>query len=370
MVTEDMNYEEMINAPNSVYQKEDLFQLIEAMGAKDLHLKYDAKTGLKAIVAIHSIKNASSLGGCRFIEYPSTRAAIIDAMRLARGMSYKSAICNLSFGGAKAVIIKPPVIADREAFFKVFGQFVNQLGGRYITAKDSGTLVEDMDVIATETSYVTCTTPEGERNGDPSPYTAHGVLKGIEASVKYKLKREDLDGLHVAIQGVGHVGYDLAEMLHERGVKLTVTDIDANATRRCQEEFNAKVVDNDEIFHVECDVFSPCALGAILNEHTIPGLKAKIVAGSANNQLALERYGLLLKNNDILYSPDFVINSGGLIHAVACYKNQDLSSIFKQVDFIYERLIEIYERAEKEDRPINRVAVELAKECALKQDES
>ncbi len=370
MVISDLNYEEITNAPNSAYQSEDLFTLIEFMGVKDLHIKHDQETGLKAIVSIHSIKSGSSLGGCRCIEYPSTRAAIIDAMRLSRGMSYKSAICNLAYGGGKSVIIKPKVIEDKEAFFKAFGRFVQQLNGRYITAKDSGTLVSDMDIIATETNYVACTTPHDNQEGDPSPFTAHGVLKGIEACVKYKLNRDDLENLHVAIQGVGHVGYHLGKLLHERGVKLTVADINEASTKRCRDEFNANVVGVDEIYAVECDIFAPCALGAILNEHTIPELNTKIVAGSANNQLALERYGLMLRKQEILYAPDFAINSGGLIQAVAFYRKENVEKIMMDIDFIYDRMLEIFTRADKEDLPTNKVAIEIAKEYTLSHDES
>lgn len=365
----DVSYEEITGSSKNAYESDDLFQLIEHVGVRDLHFKHDPETGLKAIVAIHSIKSGSSLGGCRCIEYPSTRAAAIDAMRLARGMTYKSAISNTPYGGSKAVIMKPPEIRDRKEFFAAFARFVHELGGRYITAKDSGTTVADMDLISTITPYVTSVSSKNDIDGDPSPFTAYGMLKGIEACVKYKLNRDSLDGLHVAIQGVGYVGYDLAKLLHAKGVRLTVTDIDEKALRRCEEEFGAVIVHPNEIYSIACDIFAPCALGAILNDKTIPQLRAKIVAGSANNQLALERYGLALRDRDILYAPDFAINSGGLIQAVALYRNEKTDEIMANIDFIYHRLLEIFERADREGRATNKVAIDIAKEHTLAHEE-
>jgi len=352
---------ETVHSSTSV-ANEDLFQWIEALGVRDLHFKQDPETGLNAIVAIHSVKSGSSLGGCRYVEYPSTRAAIMDAMRLARGMTYKSGICNLNYGGGKAVIIKPKKVKDHEALFKSFAKFVHDLGGRYITAKDSGTTVEDMDLMATITPYVACTSTQSANTDDPSFYTAYGMLKGIEACVQYQLGRSDLEGLHVAIQGVGSVGYDLAKFLHERGVRLTVTDVDLKPLQKCQQEFNAQVVLPEDIYKTSCDIFSPCALGATLNEKTIPLLNASIVAGSANNQLAQESHDALLKERGILYAPDFAINSGGLIQAVAMYRKENVEKIMSNIEVIYHRLLEIFERSEKENRPTNEIAIDIAKE--------
>jgi leucine dehydrogenase len=246
---------------------------------------------MRAIVAIHSTKLGPALGGCRFIEYPNTNAAIIDALRLARGMSYKAAISDLAFGGGKAVIIKPKGAFDRTALFKAFGRFVEELGGRYITAKDSGTTLEDMDIIATITNYVSSTS----EMVDPSPFTAHGVRRGIEAAVKFQLGKDSLDGLRVAIQGVGYVGHYLAAELHALGAKLIVADTDTAAVTRCVNEFGAQAVGVDDIYAVDCDVFAPCALGAIINDVTIPRIKASIIAGAANNQLDENRHGKILK---------------------------------------------------------------------------
>ncbi len=337
---------------------DDLFNFEHLTSYNDLHFKYDPITGMKAIIAIHSTKLGPALGGCRFIEYPNTNAAIIDALRLARGMSYKAAISGLALGGGKAVIIKPKGVFHRTALFEAFGRFVAELGGRYITAKDSGTTLEDMDTIATVTPYVSSTS----EMVDPSPFTAHGVRRGIEAAVKFRLGKNSLDGIRVAIQGVGYVGHYLAKELHGLGAKLIVTDIDADAVARCVKEFGATAVSSDEIYRVECDVFAPCALGAIINDITIPQIKAPIIAGAANNQLDEPRHGKILKQNNILFAPDFVINSGGLIHAATKYLHGSDELANKKIQDLYEALMTIFERAANVNLPTNLVADHIAEE--------
>lgn len=359
LVSTNLTEEELKNADN-------LFEFAERLKFGELHIKFDIETGLKAIVALHSTTLGPALGGCRCIEYSSSAEAIVDAMRLARGMSYKAAIAGLPHGGGKAVIIKPPQIKDREAYFKAFGRFVNDLGGRYITAKDSGTTVNDMDVIATQTQYVTSNTPKDGSDGDPSPATARGVLRGIQAAVKHKLGRDDLENLHIAIQGVGYVGYYLAKDLHAQGAKLTVCDINPENTKRCVEEFNAKVVSVDDIYSVNCDVFAPCALGAILNDVTIPQIKAPIIAGAANNQLSDRHHGEILQQKNILYAPDYVINAGGLIFAAAQYANETPDDLEKDLSYIHEILLDIFARADQEERATNFVASTIAKELMQK----
>jgi len=335
---------------------DDIFEFTSHERFQDIHFKWNEKLNLKAIVAIHSTKFGAPLGGCRFIEYPNTDSAIIDALRLARGMSYKNAMAGLEHGGGKAVIIKPRHIPDRKAFFEAFGEFVHELGGRYITAKDSGTTLEDMDIIATKTPYVASTS----EMVDPSPFTALGVKQGILAAVKHRFNQDNLDGLHVAIQGVGYVGYPLAAHLHELGARLTVCDIDETNVQRCVDEFGASSVHPDEIYSVDCDIFSPCALGAIINDETIPVLKAKIIAGAANNQLAQVRHGQALLDKGILYAPDYIVNAGGVIHAVHKYNKKSDQEAHDKIINLYSTLLDIFEKAKHAGKPTNIVADEIA----------
>lgn len=339
-----------------------LLNLAEELGFGEFHVKIDKPTGLKAIIAIHNTKLGPALGGCRCIEYSSTGAAIIDALRLARGMSFKSAMAGLSHGGGKAVLIKPPVIVDRKAYFEAFAQFVHELGGRYITAKDSGTSMEDMDIIATKTPYVCASDKADKIHSDPSLFTALGILRGIQAAVKFKLGRDDMEGLHIALQGAGSVGYDLAKDLHKLGVRLTVCDKDQNAVQRCVDEFGAAVVAPDAIYSVPCDVFSPCALGAILNDRTIPLLQTTIVAGGANNQLADKDHGHQLWERGILYAPDYVINAGGVIYAATKYDHKPDDIIKDKIQHLYDVLLTIFERSKRENLPTNVITGTMARE--------
>lgn len=328
-------------------------------GFGDLHFKVDPKTGMKAIIAIHSTKLGPALGGCRFIEYPDTETAIYDAMRLARGMSYKAASVNLPLGGGKSVIIKPPHDYDRTAYLHRFGEFVEELGGRYITAVDSGTQLSDMDIIAEHTSYVASLS---KYNGDPSPYTAKGVLRGIQAAAAFKLGKEDLKGLHIAVQGLGHVGYLVARHLHELGVRLTVADINPTIVEKAVNELNAEAIATSDIHKVACDIFSPCALGAIINDITINQLQTTVIAGAANNQLAHTYHGQQLHDKGILYAPDYVINAGGLILAASKYLNTPEPHVAEQIDSIYSHLVDIFTRAAEENRPANEIADTIAQE--------
>lgn len=338
-----------------------LMRYAELLGYGDIHTKICKKTGLKAIVAIHNLNRGPAIGGCRMVSYDSVDKATEDAMRLGYMMSYKAAINNLPHGGAKAVIIKPAVIKDRVALFEKFGEFVNELGGRYLTAVDSGTSPADMDIISRRTPFVTCTTKLGG-DSDPSPLTALGVRRAIEAAVKYKMGREDIEGIRVAIQGAGHVGYYLAKELHALGAKLIMTDINATSLQRCVNEFGATTCDPDEIYSVDADVFAPCALGAVLNLRTINQLKTPIVAGSANNQLSHSNYGVLLHDRGILYAPDFLINAGGLIHVAVSYAHGDMKKSLEQINNIYNTVYDIYERSAHENMATNKIAEMIARE--------
>lgn len=343
---------------NTSALNDELFHYAQQLGFGELHIKFDEPTGLCAIIAIHSTKRGPALGGCRFLEYSSTIDAVRDALRLAQGMSYKAAISDLPLGGGKSVLLKPKHLKDREAYFAAFGRFIEDLNGRYITAMDSGTEVGDMDIIARQTRHVSSTS----KGGDPGPFTAKGVLRGMQACAKFKLNREDLKGLHIAIQGVGHVGYSLARNLHERGVKLTISDRNAAAVERCVKDFNAQVVSAEEIYSVDCDIFAPCALGAILNDHTIPLLKTKIVAGSANNQLAERRHDKMMWERGILYAPDYAINAGGLIHAFAEYEQSSMEESNAHIDQIYETILMIFERSAREQKSTGEIADIIAAE--------
>lgn len=324
----------------------------------EFHVKMDKATGLKAIIAIHNTQHGPALGGCRMISYQTTATALEDALRLGYMMSLKAALANLPHGGAKAVLIKPAVIHDRAAYFARFGEFINQLNGRYITAVDSGTSPADMDLIARHTSYVTCTSADG----DVAPFTAYGVLRGIEAAVQFKLGKNSLEGLRVAIQGVGHVGYELAKLLSAQGAKLIVSDIDQKLLTQCQQTFAAEICPPEKIYEVEADIFAPCALGAILNKQTIKRLKVAIIAGSANNQLAHMQYGKALHARGILYAPDFVVNAGGLIQASALYIHRDKNRAQEQISHIYDTLLEIFARSAIESIPPAEVSEKIALE--------
>lgn len=339
-----------------------LFEAMGSYGYGEVHVRRDEGSGLAAIIAIHDTKLGPALGGCRFIHYADEASAFIDALRLARGMSYKAAITGLDLGGGKSVLIKPKGDFDRTRLFEDFGRFVDTLGGRYITAEDSGTATADMDVIRTKTKFVTGVSKDKGGSGDPSPFTALGVRRGIEAAVKYKLGRDSLDSVHVTVQGVGHVGYYLCKELFALGAKLTVCDVDAQRAARCAHEFKAQVVPVDSILDVEADVFAPCALGAGINDETIPRLKVKIVAGAANNVLAEPRHGEALRNKGIAYAPDYAINAGGLCNVAQEIKGYDEAKVRERVMKIYDTIYTILERADREGLAPNVVADRMAEE--------
>jgi leucine dehydrogenase len=332
-----------------------LFDQLKAYDFGELHLKEDKATGLRAIVAIHDTRMGPALGGCRFLPYDTEQAAIVDALRLARGMTYKAALAGLAHGGGKSVLIRPTRHFDRVALFRAFGKFVEDLRGHYITAEDSGTGLEDMEVIRTVTKHVTGVDVSNGGSGDPSPFTALGVRRGIEACVKFKLGKDKLAGVHVAVQGVGHVGYQLCKELAAQGAKLSVADVDPLKAERAHREFGATVVTLDEIFDVACDVVSPCALGSALNDKTIPKIKAKIVAGAANNQLAEPRHGDDLHARGILYAPDYAINAGGLINVAQEVLGYDAKLSREKTMKLYDTIWDIAERSAKLHAPTYRV---------------
>jgi len=324
---------------------------------------HDGETGLKSIIAIHNTALGPAVGGCRMWPYESDAAALEDALRLARGMTYKSALAGLPFGGGKAVIIGDSRTEKTPALMRAMGRLVDELGGRYLVAEDVGTTVADMDIIATVTKHVTGTSNSG---GNPSPYTAYGVFQGIRAAVEHKLRRNaELEGIDVAIQGLGSVGYDLARRLHGAGARLHVADINSEALTRAADEFGATTVDTHDIHAIDVDVFAPCALGGAINDQTIGDINATIVAGSANNQLGERRHGAELAARGILYAPDYVINAGGIIelaYSPDFGREHDEDAIRTHIDGLYDTLMEIFERADEATAATNEIANKMAEE--------
>ena len=315
----------------------------------EIHLRYDQSTQMLGIIAIHSTRLGPALGGCRFLTYATIDDAMIDCMRLARTMSYKSAIHQLALGGGKAVLIKPTETFSRTSLLSSFGEFVHDLGGRFITAEDSGTSVADMDIIRTKTPYVTGNTSQRFLSKDPSPLTALGVRRSMQAAVKFLMHKHTLDGLHIAIQGLGHVGYQLAKELAAMNVRLTVSDINPESVKRCQLEFGAKNVAPDEIDTIACDIFAPCALGNAINAQNINKIRASIVAGSANNALENDDLAEQLKARNILYLPDYVINAGGLIHVAYQYFDKTEEDARAQIEKMYQVTLTILEEAQQKN---------------------
>jgi leucine dehydrogenase len=335
----------------------EIFELIEGHEHEQVIFCYEPAAGYKGIIAIHNSTLGPALGGTRFWNYKSDMEAVVDVLRLARGMTYKAAVAGLNLGGGKAVIIGDPKLKRREMLFRAHGRFVETLKGRYITAEDVGTSVEDMDYVHMETEYVTGL---AGRSGDPSPVTAFGTYRGIKAGAKHKLGSDDLNGVTVAVQGVGHVGYYLCEDLAAEGAKLIVTDIDDERIQRVVDDFDAQAVKPDEIYGVDAEVFAPCALGAVVNDETLPRFKFQVIAGAANNQLAEERHGKALQDKGILYAPDYVINAGGLINVYGELNGWTSERSKRKAGEIYDTLDQLFELAREEGLPTNEAADRLA----------
>lgn len=329
-----------------------------------VHFFADRATGLKAIVAIHSTALGPAAGGCRYWTYATDTAAITDALRLSRGMSYKNAMAGLPMGGGKAVILKDTSTPKNEAFLEAFGRMVDSLGGRYVTAEDVGISDADMVVIARKTKYVSgLPRAAGQAGGNPGPSTAEGVFRGMRAAVRHKLRKDSFDGVHVAIQGLGSVGYSLAGKLAAAGARLTVADIDAARAAKAAAEFGGRQVSVEEIMAVSADVLAPCALGAVLNEQSIPALNVAVVAGAANNQLATHDDGWRLHSRGILYAPDYVINAGGIINVAAEYLGDgDANAVLDRIAKIEGRLTDIFVESDSKGEPTDVVADRMARQ--------
>lgn len=323
---------------------------------------YDKDTGLKGIIAIHNTTLGPALGGTRMWNYASEEEALTDVLRLSEGMTYKAAAAGLNLGGGKAVIIGDPKKHKSEGLFRAFGMYINALNGRYITAEDVGTTVRDMEQVYMETPWVTGIPKGLGGSGDPSPYTAHGVLMAIKASCKEKLGTDKLQGVHIAVQGLGHVGSNLVKYLSDEGARLTVTDIDPEKVKEIADAFECETSTPEAIHKVECDVYAPCAMGAIINDKTIPELRCKIVAGGANNMLAETRHGDALREMGILYAPDFVANAGGLMNVFAELEGYSVERALERTTSVYDNMSKVFAIAKRDNISTYDAAFKMASE--------
>jgi len=335
----------------------EMFRLMAEHDHEQLVFSHEPGASYKGIIAIHDTTLGPALGGTRFWAYRNEADAVVDALRLARGMTYKAAVAGLTLGGGKSVILAPSGEVDREALFRAHGRFVESFGGRYITAEDVGTSPIDMDYVHMETSHVVGL--QG-KSGDPSPVTAYGIYAGMKAAAKVAFGDDRLSGRTVAVQGAGHVGYHVCAHLAKEGARLIATDIDKAKVQRVVDEFGAKAVAPEAIYAASADIFAPCALGAVVNDDTLTQFKCKVIAGGANNVLAEERHGDALEKMGILYAPDYVINAGGLINVNAELEGWPQERANAKAGDIYDTLLRVFEIAKRERIPSYRAADRLA----------
>lgn len=353
----------MIDIKNEI-RTSDKFQILDVMtdmSHEQVVFCQDNQTGLKAIIAIHDTTLGPALGGTRMWDYQNEKDAVKDVLRLSRGMTFKAAITGLSLGGGKAVIIGNAKTQKNEALMRRFGKFVNSLGGKYITAEDVGMSTDDMRFVKMETDYVTGIPVEMGGGGDPSPVTAYGVYMGMKAAAKFKWGSDDLKDKVVLVQGVGHVGENVVKYLTEEGARVLINDINLDNLNRVSELYNAVVVSSDSLYETEMDIYSPCALGATLNDNTIPKLNCEIIAGAANNQLEDEvKHSEMLKDLGIVYAPDFLINAGGLINVYSELNGYDRENALNQTKRIFDTTLEILQKSRNEDITSHSAALKLA----------
>lgn len=344
------------------------FELIEKHGDDHEQVVYcrNKDAGLKAIIAIHNTALGPALGGTRMWNYASEEEALVDVLRLSKGMTYKAAAAGLNLGGGKAVIIGDSKTQKTEEMFRAFGAFVNSLNGQYITAEDVGTSERDMECVFMETPFVTGIPKGFGGSGDPSPHTAHGTLMAIKASVKEKLGQDDLKAVRVAVQGLGHVGFHLVDYLVKAGAEVSVADIDQDQVKKVSTQFGTKVLDPNEIVTSDCDVFAPCALGAVINDKSITNLKCKIIAGAANNQLAEDRHGEALRELGILYAPDFVANAGGLMNVFVELEGYSYDRALEKTNQVYDSMLKVFKIAKEKNISTDKAAIEMAEQRLTK----
>ena len=329
-----------------------IFKEIIDRGHEQVSYFHDPTLGLKGIVAIHNTVLGPALGGCRMWNYKSEKDALIDVLRLSKGMTYKAAIAGLNLGGGKAVIIGDPKTDKSEELFRSFGRFIEGLGGRYITAEDVGTSIKDMDHVRMETKYVTGISKSLGGSGDPSLLTSFGTYLGIKASVKFKYKKDSLDGLSIVVQGLGSVGMELVKYLSQDGMKIFAYDIDSERLSLAKEKYGIIPIGEDEVYDQDVDIYAPCALGATINDETIPRLKCNIIAGAANNVLKNpDMHAKELLHRGILYAPDYAINAGGLINVYNELDDYNRERAFSQAEAIYDILMDIFYKSDKENIP-------------------
>ena len=332
-------------------------------GHEGVYIFSDPKSGLKAVISVHNTVRGPAAGGTRFWSYADPKDAVTDALRLSKAMSYKNAMAGLSLGGGKGVILRSEGEFDRKALFEAYGRAVESVGGKYITAEDVGVSPDDMRIIKTQTDFVAGLDEGPAASGDPSPVTADGVFRSIKVAVQHTTGRDSLKGLRVAVQGLGHVGYGLCEHLQSAGVHLIVTDINKAVLNRAKAELGAEVVAPDAIHAVDADVYAPCALGSAISEATLPDIKASIIAGAANNQLATPEMGEACRQRGILYAPDYVVNAGGIINVAAEVSGTyDPKWVEAKLDGLEVTLENIFSLASEQGLATNIVADKLARE--------
>lgn len=340
----------------------EIFSQLEEHDYEQLVFCQDANSGLRAIIVIHDTSLGPALGGARMWMYDTEADAIRDALRLARGMTYKNAAAGLNLGGGKTVIIGDPNKDKSEELFRAYGRFVQSLNGRYITAEDVGTTEKDMDTIYEETDYVTGLSPAFGSSGNPSPVTAYGVYRAMKAAAKVAFDSDDLSGKTIAVQGLGNVAFNLCRHLHEEGAHLIVTDLDEARVEQAVEDFGAQAVGVEDIYDVDCDIFSPNALGGVLNDETIPRLKCRVVTGAANNQLREDKHGEMLHAKGIVYAPDYVVNAGGVINVADELMGYNRERAMKKVEMIYDNILNVFAIAERDNIPSYLAADRMAEE--------
>jgi leucine dehydrogenase len=353
MTSEIINTSDLKNDP--------VFGQISFDGHEQIVFCNDEDTGLKAIIGIHNTVLGPALGGTRMWTYKSEWDALNDVLRLSRGMTYKSAITGLNLGGGKAVIIGDAKTQKNDDLMRKFGEFVNSLGGKYITAEDVGMETRDMDIIREVTPHVTGISEANGGSGNPSPVTAYGVYMGMKAASKYKFGTGKLEGKKVLVQGIGHVGETLVKHITDEGAQVIINDINEKRLEELSKKYNTNVALGNDIYNLDVDIYAPCALGATINDETIHQLKAKVIAGAANNQLADEvRHGRLLKERGIAYAPDFLINAGGIINVYAELEGYNKEESLRKTENIFNTTLEIFQLSEKEDITTHRAAFDIA----------
>ena len=339
-----------------------IFETLAQTGHEEVVFCHNKDAGLKAIIAIHNSVLGPALGGLRMWNYATEQDALNDVLRLSRGMTYKAAVSGLNLGGGKAVIIGDPAQDKSEALFRAFGRFVNSLNGRYITAEDVGIDVNDMEFVYKETPFVTGVHQVHGGSGDPSPFTAYGTLQGLMAALQVKFGNEDVGKYAYAVQGVGHVGMEFVKLLRERGAKVFVTDINKELVQRAVDDHGAEAVAPDQIYDVDAQVYSPCALGGTVNENTLPRLKCQVICGAANNQLVNDEIGDEVMRKGILYAPDYAVNAGGLMNVSLEIDGYNRERAMRMLRTIYFNLGRIFEISQRDNIPTYKAADRMAEE--------